>query len=378
MEVVFWLKYGTPYDPSEPVSGLKKMAFDLAGILSDEICVSIIGPGKKNTFINPKVSYTSIQAASEAEYIKKSVDVIPQADIIHCFSHRYYMFMDEGKPKTILHLHTSPPPLFWGIGDETKNTPEKVTFISDNLDNINYWVKTKNHGVDQIIACSQFVGDEAKNIFPSTPVKIIYNFIRSEDIGETYDPSGDLLLYVGAIVPEKGVDVLLKAARILHDKGCAVPIHFIGSSKSWGSQYDKKFKESASSYSNVSLQGPKNHSDVLGYMKKSAVGIVPTLKEEAFGMVAAEFMACGKPVIASDVGGLPEVVDDGETGFIIPPNNPKALAEKILILLNNQELAVKMGEMGRLRVEKLFSDKTVKKDYLDVYTKLVKTKLPDN
>jgi len=76
---------------------------------------------------------------------------------------------------------------------------------------------------------------------------------------------------------------------------------------------------------------------------------------EGFGRSAAEAMACAKPVVATKVGGVPEVVDDGITGSLVLPKNPNALAEAIITLLQNKEKAQRMGQAGRKRVEKMFS-----------------------
>lgn len=76
---------------------------------------------------------------------------------------------------------------------------------------------------------------------------------------------------------------------------------------------------------------------------------------EGFGRSAAEAMACAKPVVATKVGSLPEVVDDGITGSLVLPRNPNALAEAIITLLQNKEKAQRMGQAGRKRVEKMFS-----------------------
>ena len=88
---------------------------------------------------------------------------------------------------------------------------------------------------------------------------------------------------------------------------------------------------------------------------------IPSLFE---GMpnVALEAMAAGLPIIATSVGGTPEVVVDGKTGYLVPPRNPDALADAILKLLDNPDLCLRMGRAGRERVKKHFSiERTIKK-----------------
>jgi len=89
------------------------------------------------------------------------------------------------------------------------------------------------------------------------------------------------------------------------------------------------------------------------YYAASDIVVVPSL-QEAWGLVATEAMACGKPVIASKVGGLPDQVIDGYNGFLVSPSDSKAIADKILYLLENPSEMKRMGLNGRGLVEKEF------------------------
>ncbi|WP_448577433.1 glycosyltransferase [Thermosphaera sp.] len=89
------------------------------------------------------------------------------------------------------------------------------------------------------------------------------------------------------------------------------------------------------------------------YYASSDIVVVPSL-QEAWGLVATEAMACGKPVIASRVGGLPDQVIDGYNGFLVPPRDPKAIADKILYLLENPSEMKRMGLNGRRLAEEKF------------------------
>ena len=91
------------------------------------------------------------------------------------------------------------------------------------------------------------------------------------------------------------------------------------------------------------------------------VGVVPSLLQEPFGLVNIELMACGLPVIASRVGGIPEIVLDGVTGLLVEPNDPQALSEAMAKLLDDPELRKRMGENARKHVVQNFSLET----YLD-------------
>jgi len=85
-----------------------------------------------------------------------------------------------------------------------------------------------------------------------------------------------------------------------------------------------------------------------------------------------EAMASGKPVIATRVGGNPELILDGKTGFLVPPAEPEKLAEKTIFLLKNEDLRVKMGDEGRRRVKVKFSLETMVKNYEELYSKVLR------
>ena len=99
--------------------------------------------------------------------------------------------------------------------------------------------------------------------------------------------------------------------------------------------------------------------------RKLDICVVPSLWPEPFGIVALEGMACGRPVIATRVGGLQEIVVDGETGFLVQPGNVEEFADRLERLLDDPGLRAEMGEKGRARVLEDFTwDQIVKKHYL--------------
>ena len=89
------------------------------------------------------------------------------------------------------------------------------------------------------------------------------------------------------------------------------------------------------------------------YYRAAAVSVIPSL-EEGFGIPAAEAMGCEVPVVASDAGGLPEVVENGVTGLVVPRGDTTALAQAIGSLLADPERRRRMGQAGRDRALRLF------------------------
>ena len=103
------------------------------------------------------------------------------------------------------------------------------------------------------------------------------------------------------------------------------------------------------------------HALVMAAWAHAAVGVVPSVWPEPFGQVAIEAMACGRAVIASNVGGLRDVVVDGETGLMVPPGDVTALREALRMLLSDPARRARMGEAGRRRAQAFFASTVVRR-----------------
>lgn len=101
--------------------------------------------------------------------------------------------------------------------------------------------------------------------------------------------------------------------------------------------------------------------------------VQPSLTE-SFGLVVAEALACEVPVVATRVGGLPEIVEDGVNGFLVEPRNPAAIAEKVIWLLDHKEEAKRLGAKGREIVANKFNIENTVKEYYELYKQLLEQK----
>jgi glycosyltransferase involved in cell wall biosynthesis len=121
---------------------------------------------------------------------------------------------------------------------------------------------------------------------------------------------------------------------------------------------------------NRSVVFPGFVDDIPGILALSDIAVLPSLKEAAGGAVL-EAMAAGKPVVASRVGGIPESVVDGTTGFLVPPGDSEALSRSIIRLLDDPPLRQQFGKAGRERVEAKFSIEGMVQQYEALYQELL-------
>ncbi len=161
-----------------------------------------------------------------------------------------------------------------------------------------------------------------------------------------------ILLFVGRIEPLKGVDILLGAAAQLEATGDCFVIVVGGESAAQDGEmaHLRSLASRLGIAERVSFLGAVDHERLPLFYSAADVCVVPSFYE-SFGLVALEAMACGTPVVASRVGGLAGTVRDGETGYLIPWRCPEPFAERLELLLGNEELRRAMGQSAREAVE---------------------------
>lgn len=169
---------------------------------------------------------------------------------------------------------------------------------------------------------------------------------NSEDTYASQKTSVPHVLFLSNLLPDKGVLVLLNAVRILKDKGMKFICDIVGAetkyidSITFANEVSKRGIEKM-----VKYHGPKYETEKLMFWANSSIFLFPSFNE-CFPLVLLEAMQHRVPAIATDEGGIPDIVDDGKTGFIVPKRNAEALAEKIEYFLTHPEEAEAMGKAG--------------------------------
>lgn len=152
----------------------------------------------------------------------------------------------------------------------------------------------------------------------------------------------------------KGFDVMLRAGELLAQQRSDFMVLVTGNDHRLNRPW-------------LTCVGWRDHHEMKTLYRDADVCVVPSVWEEPFGLVAVEAMASGRPVCASRVGGLQDIVRDGETGVLVPPHDAAALAEKLAWLLDHDALRRSMGMAARRRVEAHFSwEKVVRTHYVPI------------
>ena len=161
-----------------------------------------------------------------------------------------------------------------------------------------------------------------------------------------------IILFVGRIEPLKGIDILISAAAQLHeDENFRVLI--VGGDERTEQRVAelRAHAERLDVDHHIAWVGAVPHEELPLYYNAADVCVVPSYYE-SFGLVAIESMACGTPVVASRVGGLTTTISDGETGYLIPWRCPEPFAERLELLLDNDELRASFGQAAREAVQR--------------------------
>lgn len=221
---------------------------------------------------------------------------------------------------------------------------------------------------DRLLSTSYCMRDEAHKYTDKkidiTPFGIdvaIKDVLPRKDVGDKL-----LIGTVKALDNIYGIDLLIKAFAIVKNRFVdrKIELHIAGDGKEREQLQDLAYRLGVSD-STVFL-GRIPNSEVPEFLSRINI-FVALSRKESFGVAALEAMACGVPVVASDVPGFREVLPDGQAGFLVPSENVEAAADKIICLLNNSDMAHEMGHNGMLHVAKNYSWKESVKIMMDIY-----------
>ena len=184
-------------------------------------------------------------------------------------------------------------------------------------------------------------------------------------------PDKETVMYAGRVEPIKGLDILLDSFKILNETR-DVHLVVVGGSLSGDRELDalRQRSKQLGILEKITFTGSVNQSELGRYYSAADVFVLPS-HYESFGLVALEAMACGTPVVASRVGGIPSFVDDGETGYLITWRSAEPFADRIEMLLENSDLRNFMSESARVKANSM-NWSTVAAEVADYYCNLAR------
>jgi len=216
--------------------------------------------------------------------------------------------------------------------------------------------------VDLFICPSNFLAEKLVEFgIPARKVLTLPNFIDSPTNPDPWT-AGEGWVYAGRLTPEKGVDVVIEAARQLPD----LPLWICGTGPDLAA-----LQQRAQAMNHVHFMGHLPRARLASLLSRAKAVSVPSRWYENFPFAVLEAQALARPVVASRIGGIPEQIEDGIDGLLIPPNDPSALAGAISKLSSDPALAQQIGLAGARRVREQLSAATHMDRLLGLYDQVL-------
>lgn len=299
-----------------------------------------------------------------------------EADVIHTHSYGCYNSLPlpvVGKMrgiKTVFTPHFHPDYSDWG--GKRRFLLRKVYDRTVGRFSVN--------SIDDLVLLTEFerrLMMEGGILSPETRVHIVESGVDLERFNPNHNPEPFLnrfgikgneriVLYVGRVAQKKGLETIIAAAPFVNEQFPDTRFVIVGEDMGLGKWVRREIEEKGLSRTFL-LTGYLEQEELLVSAYNSCNVLVLPSEYEAFGLVLVEAMACKRPCVATTVGGIPNVVKDRETGLLVPPRDPEALAQAICTILSDPGLAAEMGELGRRRVEDRYSWSKVAESMLKIY-----------
>jgi len=225
--------------------------------------------------------------------------------------------------------------------------------------------------------CSHFKDILVKLGCDETKTYVLYSGIQTQELEfQTKSSFSDpvQLLSVGRLVKKKGFEYCIRAISEIVKQGITVRYRIVGDGVEYDSLRDIITKCNVEKY--VSILGWKNHDDVLRMIRENDILIVPSITtdegdKEGIPNVLKEAMALGVPVITTTHSGIPELVIDNETGFLVPERNHNDIASRIQYIIENPDAVQGVIKKARMKVESEFNINTLNDALVDIYSSVL-------
>ncbi len=401
-----------------PADSIGILTYELVKLLAHQFNITVYTPARKSRQESLEgINYQYIPVGQDKSFLKYFEKLPFKNPKSPLFNHRFYYLgyalrIAQNLRKQqcdLVHIHNCSQfiPIIRALNPKIKIV---LHMHCEWLHQLDYQTTEQRlRQVDLVITPSDYITNAARQRFPqfSTRIQTIANGVDLEKFVDTSlgcfnkksdaNPERKQLLYVGRICPEKGSHVLLEAFKKVLEKEPETQLTLVGpmgvipyeylvalsedskiqdltsfhQGKNWKIALRNAFAKLNQIRDNaVTLTGCLPPTKLLSYYQKADLFIFPSVCQEAFGMPVAEAMVAGTPVIVSDGGGIPELLEEGKTGLVVERSNAEALAEAILKLLGDENLRKSMGKASHQRAVEHFSFDKIADDLQQQYEKL--------
>ena len=361
--------------------GRKNVQVDVFSRRHDFTDPFIVDMGEGTRLIHVEAGPPDVQKSEIAEYLPAFIENVKsfvaktgvEYDLVHC---HYWLSgfagislaKAWGRPHvvtfhTLAEVKRQARP---GVDDpiERSSTERWIAAESDVI------VVSDGHEQDFLARLYDVPPDKVAVVPGGVDVNLFYPRNRDEArvrLGLTED---NIILCVGRLDPLKGIDLALASTALLKDHQ-DIKIVLVGGDldKDPEAQRLAELSDSLGIRDRVRFEGAVAHEELPWYYSAADLLMVPSYYE-SFGLVALEAMACGTPVVAARVGGLPSLVRDGENGYLVPWHRPEPFAERLEVLLLHNDLRDQMGRAA-YRYAKDMSWETVARRFVSLYRDLI-------
>jgi len=294
-----------------------------------------------------------------------------------------HKLINEFKPD-VIHAHAATAAGFAGLLLKNKyDLPLVCSIRGSDINAYPYYAKgslylTKKviEGADRIVSVSNALKKAANAIAkPKREIQVVYNgcdfthfsFRKADRLSlrsRFNIPGKDrILLFIGSVSAEKGIVELVAAFKQAAEGVNGVRLFIAGGG--WHPAVEKIIAD-ARLKDKIHVLGPVAHHEVPGLLNAADIFILPS-HSEGLPNVVLEAMACGLPIIATRVGGIPEAVEDGKSGILVEKQDVASLTRAIKYMVENKDEARQMGILGRIIIESRFLWKDNAKQIIDIY-----------
>jgi len=290
----------------------------------------------------------------------------------HCRRHRY----------DLIHVHWPLPLALLGWAAQRAGPARLVTtfygvevrWVKRSLPFLKGFLAWAARRSDRVVAISSDTAQELLEVV-SVPIEVIPYTTSLPDAGRVASrpslprPPRGPVLFVGRLVERKGVAYLIDAIALVGDRELSLEI--IGDGPARASLRARA--EALGVADRVTFRGKVTSDELQASYARAAVFVLPSVVDargdtEGLGVVLLEAMNYGTPVIASRIGGIPDIVEDGVSGLLVPAGDPAALAGALRRLIEDPALARRLGEAGRQRVRERFNWDAIVQRWKEVYS----------